>query len=121
MYRPITDTWRTSAQDPTSLLSRFLASIVYHFDWIKKVARASTSHAFNAILLMFRTEIVDAMKPLVPTDPLPVISEATGIPPHVEQSIKLQKLLEVSTSCLELLRNQVTDVKKVRKCLIFNF
>ena len=71
-------------------------------------------HPFNSIPLLFDTNLVDKLRPLVTTDPSNVIREPTGIPPHVEQGIKLQNLLEIETSCLELLQNQAMDIKQVR-------
>ena len=88
---------------------RVLASIVHHFDWIKTLARTSTDHPFNAILLVYRN-LVDKLKVLVTIEKSDVVSKATGIPPHIKQSIKLQK----STTCLELLQNQAVHIKQVR-------
>ena len=58
--------------------------------------------------------MVNELKALVTTDPSDVIREPTGIPPHLGQSIKLQNLLEIATTCLELLWNQEVDVKQIR-------
>ena len=126
MYGPILAVWANTPQDPTGLLLRLLANVVYHFDWIKSVARTRTDHPFNSIPLFFHLEIVDALKEMVTTEPSSVIREATGIPPHVEQSVKMQKLLEIATQCLDLLQQQYGDVKKVITCLFiiilyFNF
>ena len=126
MYGPILAVWANTPHDPTGLLLRLLANVVYHFDWIKSVARTRTDHPFNSIPLFFHLEIVDALKEMVTTEPSSVIREATGIPPHVEQSVKMQKLLEIATQCLDLLQQQYGDVKKVITCLFiiilyFNF
>ena len=56
---------------------------------------------------------MDKLKELVTTDPSDVIHEATGIPPRVEHCLKLENLLQVSSECLQLLKNQVVDVKQV--------
>ena len=74
----------------------------------------STDHTFNAIPLVFHSNLVEKLKVLITTEKSGVVGEATGIPPHIKQSIKLQKLLEISTTCLELLRNQAVDIKQVR-------
>ena len=113
MYGPILKRWGGTACDPTSVLLRLLASVVYHMEWIRAVARKRTDHPFNSIPLMFTPELVVALKLLVTTDPSPVIVEPTGIPPHVETVIKLSNLLEVATECLVMLKNQVLDIKKV--------
>ena len=110
MYGPICLQWADTPHNPTGLLLRVLAS----FDCIKTLARTNTDHPFNAILLVFHSNLVDKVKVLVTTEKSSVVSKATGIPPHIEQSIKLQKLLEISTTCLELPRNQAVDIKQVR-------
>ena len=36
MYGPILSKWVNTPQDPTGTLLRYLASIVFHFEWIQK-------------------------------------------------------------------------------------
>ena len=113
MFGPILSKWANTPQDPTGLLLHLLANVVFHFDWIKSILRTRTDHHFNSIPLMFHLEIVDGLKKMVTTEPSPIICEATGIPPHVEQSVKMQKLLKIATRCLYLLQQQYGDVKKI--------
>ena len=113
MYGPILDRWVDTPQDPTGVLLRLLATIVHHFEWIQSMAYFSTDHPFNSIPLTFKPDLVAELKELITTETSPVIDEATGIPPHVEHSFRLHKLVEVSNECLQLLRNQIFDVKKV--------
>ena len=47
MYGPILLNWRNTPQNPSGLLLRLLASVVYNFDWIQSIARASTGYPFN--------------------------------------------------------------------------
>ena len=110
MYGPILNTWADSPSNPTGLLLRVLVSVIYYFDWIKSIACLQMDNPFNLILLIFDTELVNKLKALVTTDPSDVIKDPTRIPPNLGQSIKLQNLLEIITSCLELLRNQAVDV-----------
>ena len=117
MYGPILTSWSNKPQDPTALLLRLLASVVYHFSWIEKMAQLTTDHPFNAVPLIFKPELVAELKKIVTTESSLVIHDATGIPPHVEHSIKLQKLLQIADECLNLLQNHVVDVKQVRNCL----
>ena len=113
MYGPILSRWAETDQDPTSVLLRFLASCIYHFEWIQQIASSSTDHPFNAIPLLFNADLVEELKSLVTTEPSQVISEATGIPPHVEHSSMLQCLLEMAHETLQILKRQVVDVKQV--------
>ena len=114
MYGPILNNWADTPQDPTGLLLRLLASVVYHFDWIQSMSQSGTEHIFNAIPLVFKPELVEELKKLVTIEPSVIIDEATGIPPHVEHCFKLEKLLGVANECLQLLKNQVCDVRQVR-------
>ena len=113
MYGPILSRWAGTDQDPTGILLRFLASIIYHFEWIQQMASLSTDHPFNAIPLLFKADLVADLKSPVTTEPSPVISEATGIPPHVEHCSMLQRLLEMAHETLQILKQQVVDVKQV--------
>ena len=70
-------------------------------------------HIFNFIPLMFKPELVEELKKLVTLDPSSLLKEALGIPPHVEHSLKLQAMLEIATLCLEMLKSQVAEIKKV--------
>ena len=112
MYGPILRTWAETCQDPTGVFLRLLASVVHHFEWLQAVARSRTNHPYNSIALIFRPELATELKQYVTTKPSAVIQEATGIPPHVEHSLKLKNLLEITSTYLEMLRNQVVDIKK---------
>ena len=114
MYGPILVRWHSESCNPSGVLLRVLASVVYHFDWIKQIAsKNGTDHPFSCIPLMFNLELVVELKKLLTTKPSSVIKEATGIPPHVEQCLQLQGLLQIETQFLELLKNQVVDIKQV--------
>ena len=122
MYRTIIDTWKNTLQDPDCLLVRLLASVVYHLEWIKAMGRTRSDHPFNTIPLMFASpKLIDALTKLVTIEPSIHMKEASGIPPHVEHSIKLQNLLEMAAECITLLKNQVTDIKKVSFKLFIYF
>ena len=62
---------------------------------------------------MFKPELVEELKKLVTVEPSSILMEASDIPPHVEHSLKLQAMLEIATSCLEMLKSQVAEIKKV--------
>ena len=68
MYGPIINRWSGSNEDPTALLLRVLASVIYHFDWIQSQATAlGTDHPFNSIPLMFKPELVLRLKGMITT------------------------------------------------------
>ena len=113
MYGTILSRWAGTDQDPTGIFLRFLASVIYHFEWIQQMDSFSKDHPFNAIPLLFKADLVDELKSLVTTEPSPVIWEASGIPPHVEHSCILQRLLDMAHETLLVLKQKVVDVKQV--------
>ena len=114
MYEYIINRWSGSNEDPTALLLRVLASVIYHFDWIQSQATAlGTDHPFNSIPFMFKPELVLRLKGMITTKESSILTRATGIPPHVEQSMNLQKLFNATNECVTLLKSQVTDIKAV--------
>ena len=92
MYGPIFEGSEDTPDDPRGVLLRALASVIHHFDWIQQVAQVSTDHPFNVIPLFFQTQLVNELKQHITTSPSDVVKEASGIPLHVEHSLKLQKL-----------------------------
>ena len=111
MHGPIYLQWEDTPQNPTGLLLRVLASVVHHFDWIKTLMRKSTDHPFNAILLVFHRNLVDEVKVLVTAEKSSLVALPTS-----NKASKSKKMLEISTTCLELLQNQAVDIKQVRMC-----
>ena len=118
MYGPILERWSTTDRDPTGLLLRLLASVIYHFDWINSMSMVRTDHPFNTIPLMFKPDLVSRLKEMVTTNPSFILGEATGIPPHVEQTLKLQNVFNVANECLTLLKQQVADIKSISNHLL---
>ena len=60
---------------------------------------------------------------MVTKEPSPVFGEPTGILPHVDQTLNLQKMFDIVNECLTLLKNQVSDIKAVSiiVCLTFYY
>ena len=114
MYGPIMDRWAGEpSNDPTCLLLRLLASVIFHFDWLKKIASTRTDHEFHSIPLMFRPELVSSLKKIITIHPSVVIAKPTGIPPHVDHILKIQVLLGICNQILSKVNSQMTDIKAV--------
>ena len=113
MYGPILKRWACTSVDPTGLLLRLLASVVHHSDWIKYIASKNPSHCFNDLPLILFPKLLDELKNLVSTEPSSVLKKATGVPPHIEQSIKTRKILDTVTDILTAVNNQFVDFKKL--------
>ena len=96
IYGTILDRWSGEpGNDPAFLLLRLLASVIFHFGWLKKVASTHTDHKFHNIPLMFRPDLVMSLNKIVNIHPSVVIAAPTGIPPHVDHILKVQVLLGV--------------------------
>lgn len=76
-------------EDPTALLLRTLAAIVFNSDAMLDILKKYPSHDFGKIALLHNRDLLSKLKKLVTTDPTDgVMTNATGIPPHVELAIK---------------------------------
>ena len=80
MYGPILDKWQDTPQDPTSVLLRLLANVVFHFEWIKGVVTTATDHPFNSIPLIFKNDLAKQLKELVTIEPSDVIEKQLESP-----------------------------------------
>lgn len=112
MYGPILAQWGDKSANPTGLLLRVLASVVFHFDWVKKQARSNTSHPFNKIPLFARSELVTALSKLITTEPSTIIKKPTGIPPHVDQASKIHTLLGLVGKVLKSVQGQYEIIRQ---------
>jgi hypothetical protein len=79
--------------DPTGLLLRCLACMVWHSDAILEVVHQNPSHELHSVPLFQPGSNLAELKGLVTTNPTPgVMTTATGIPPHVEVASQLKEI-----------------------------
>jgi hypothetical protein len=62
-----------------------LASMVHHVEWIHETAAAFPGHPFNLLPILRRPDLIKKLKAAVSTSSSEYLSQATGIPPHVNQ------------------------------------
>ena len=77
----------------TGILFQVLASVIYHSGWIISIANESGGNPFSCIPLLNHPQLLWHLKEKVTIKKSKGISCATGIPPHIEQIIKLQREL----------------------------
>jgi hypothetical protein len=107
MYGPLLQKWAgTKDSDPTAVLLKVLPSIVYHSEFLQSIIRRVPGHPFAGIPLLNDPALLRDLKELVTIEPSPHVSTATGIPPHVHHA-------KLTTSCLELCRLTLTEVKSM--------
>ena len=71
--------------DPTGLLLRCLACMVFHSCQIMEVIDRNPGHELSMVPLFGTDSNLQELIPLVTTNPTPGVMETvTGIPPHVE-------------------------------------
>ena len=68
---------------------------------------------------MFDPDLVSKLKFHVTIEPSYVIFQVIGIHPHAEHSFMIEGLIKMSHETLELLKNQVVDMKQVNFIIVF--
>ena len=100
------------------LLVRLLASLIYHEDYLRKVVIAIPSHPFSSIPILNNIELTTYLKKLISIKPSAVIPIPTGIPPHVKQIEKLEKLTMYCSETLKVVKNMVPKIESSVKVAI---
>ena len=91
MYGPIIEGHKDKEHDPSALLYRCLASVVHHSDKLIEVITTYPGHDFNKIPILHDKALLERLKVLVTIDKTEgVLTDSTGIPPHIETAVKLQ-------------------------------
>jgi len=73
--------------NPTGLLLRCLAAMVWHSPFLMETTRKYPGHPFAALPLLNNAQLLDQLRPLVVLDPIGHIQNAMGIPPHIKHCI----------------------------------
>ena len=87
--------------DPSGLMIRLLASVVYHSDWILEVGNKNAGHPFLFIPILQHPDLLLRLKEKVTTNPSSIIQKILGIPPNVEQMKKQRELLNLFNEILD--------------------
>ncbi|KAI2510970.1 hypothetical protein MHU86_3442 [Fragilaria crotonensis] len=111
MYGPILRQWSGHEVDPTGLLLRCLASVVWHSDFLKKWARNVPGHSFATIPLLNNASLLQGLKGLVTIQPTESMKVSSGIPPHVNNAILIKKILDLCIGTLEEVKKLTESVK----------
>ena len=110
-------TYENALYNPTGLLLRLLASIIYHSDWITQVANKNSQHPFLCIPLLNNPELLLCLKAKVTIEMTEGMPQATVIPPHVEQMKMQRQLLTLCQQTLDkvdgLMNNFVQQMNNV--------
>ena len=95
-FRGILEKHQDAVHDPTGLLLLLLASIVHHSPWIKSICSKYPDHAFHKLALFDQPELLAELKnEHLTLEPTPQVPVATGVPPHIDHTIKLKAVFDM--------------------------
>jgi len=104
-----------------AVLVRFLASATYASDWLQDIAAKNPGHPFSAVPLLQNPDLLGRLKTKVTVEPTPLLSKATGVPPHVKQLSLMTALLQLCQTTLlkvsdqaEIVRQSIFDAMEER-------
>ena len=89
----ITKHWGSTKLDPMPMLLFLLASMVYHNNFVVRMKTDRSYHVFTYLPLYNRQDLVERLQQIVTIKPSTKIPYATGIPPHIENSVKMRQVL----------------------------
>jgi len=98
--------------NPTGLLLRCLAAMVWHLPFLIETTRKYPGHPFAALPLLNNAELLQRLKPLVVLDPIGQIQNATGIPPHIEHCILTRDVLETCKRTFDEVQTMTQSVSE---------
>ena len=96
-----------------AVLVRLLASVTYASDLIQETAARHPGHPFSALpLLQSPNQLRRRLKTKVTIKPTTLLSNATGVPPHVKQLSLMTSLLELCQTTIVRLDQQADVVRQ---------
>jgi hypothetical protein len=111
MYGGIIEAYKGKPHDPSPILLRCLASIVYHSESLLDIMENIPGHAFTNMPLLHDRALLDHLQALVTIKPTPgVMTTPTGIPPHVGLAQQLKEVLGKVSSLVACFENQTRSV-----------
>ena len=105
MCGPILARFRDSTINPYGILLLFLALVAYHENWIKGYISRNTNHLFLKIPILHNSNLMSKLRNKISAARSNVIKCATGISPHVQTAVTMDKLITITIDTLEEVRN----------------
>ena len=95
MYGDLMRAYDGKQENPTGILVRSLACIVYHSEHLLDIVVRRPGHDFSKLTVLQNRPLLTELKKLVSISPtVGVLTTATGIPPHISMSIQLGEILD---------------------------
>lgn len=112
-FGPIMKAYANNPSDPSNILCRCLACLVWHEEEITKAASKSFGRAFASIELLQKTDLLQQLKALVTTEPTEDFQVPSGIPSHVTSIVHLQHINKKIDSLFQLVQESQENLINV--------
>jgi hypothetical protein len=111
-FGTILHNWEKSTDsNPTPILLRCFASLVFNHKWILETIANNPGHPFSAIPIINHPDLLHRLHAMVTISSESRMMTATGIPPHIETARMCRKILEKCDETLKKVENIETTVK----------
>ena len=121
LFGPILAKHGGSASDPTAMLLRCAACIVYHSESLLSQMVSHPGHSFTKIAILHDRDLLQRLCDLVTIDPTHgVMDKATGIPPHVGLASKIKEILSQTIILAQVQKEQETTLVAALESAIDN-
>jgi hypothetical protein len=115
-FGAIINNWtKTTSSNPTSVLLRCFASMVYHYEWLIEQTETTPGHPFAAIPILNHPDLLRRLHSKVTISSDSKFMTATGIPPHIETARMCKRILEKCDATLAKVANIEATVKSAVK------
>ena len=95
LYGPILEAYAGRKENPSAVLLRCLACIVYHSDSLRKTWVKYPGHDFCKLTILHDSVLLNDLKQLVTLQPTKgVLLAPTGIPPHIGLAVQVSEVLD---------------------------
>ena len=121
LFGPILAKHGGSASDPTAMLLRCAACIVYHSESLLSQMVSHPGHSFTKIAILHDRDRLERLNNLVTTEPTHgVMDKATGIPPYVGLASKIKEILSQTIILAQVQKEQETTLVAALESAIDN-
>ena len=98
------------------VLLRAFACVIYHSESLLEVVINNTSHDFSKLAILQQLELLHRLRQKVTLEPTEgVMSQATGIPPHVRHARELNEIREKLGALVEVVSAQQESIAEAIK------
>lgn len=95
MYGDLMHAYEGKQENPTGILLRSLACIVYNSEHLLDTVVRHPGHDFSKLTILHNRPLLTELKKIVSISPtVGVLTTATGIPPHISMSVQLAQVLD---------------------------